>query len=104
MNVIKPRRIIYPVETLGGLETFSFGIYSAGQTIKLKWNYCPVAVWLSLIDLEDDDVSKVFSPGNGHTYNVQILSLNGEYFVDTIATAVWRKNVELVLIVESVAT
>lgn len=104
MTVLKPRRVINPVETLGGLEILSFGIFYAGQRVIVKWNYCPVAVWLSLIDLEDDDASKVFTPGDGHTYNVQILSLNGEYYADTAASATWRKNVELTLVIESLAS
>ena len=56
------------------------------------------------MDLEDDNASKVFTPGDGHTYNVQILSLNGEYHLDTAAAAAWRKNVEMDLIIESLAS
>jgi len=43
-------------------------------------------------------------PGDGRTYNVQILSLNGEYHLDTAAAAAWRKNVEMDLIIESLAS
>ena len=104
MTMIKPRRIIHPAETIGGVEFFSFGVFYAGQKVTVKWNYCPVATWLQLVDLEDDDASKVFTPGDGHTYNVQILSLNGEYFRDTASSEVWRKNVELVLMIESLVS
>jgi hypothetical protein len=104
MSILKPRRIIYPAETIGGVEFFSFGIFYAGQKVTVKWAYCPAAVWSDLVSLEDDDVSKVFTPGDGHTYNVQILSLNGEYFADTDTGATWRRNVELVLMIESLAS
>jgi hypothetical protein len=104
MSMVKAKRLVNPIETLGGLETFSFGIFYAGQRVALKWNYMPVAMWTQLLDLEDDDASKVFTPGDGRTYNVQILSLNGEYHIDQASSAVWRKNVELVLVVESLAS
>lgn len=104
MTILKPRRIIHPVETVGGVEFLSFGVFYAGQRVSVKWNYCRVAVWLQLVSLEADDAYKVFTPGDGHTYNVQILSLNGEYFLDTISSAVLRKNVELVLMVESLVS
>lgn len=101
MTVLKAHRIIHAAETVGGVEFFSFGVFNAGQKVFVKWKYCPVAVWNQLVSLESDDDSKVFTPGDGHTYNVQIMGLNGEYFVDTASSAVWRKNVELVLVVES---
>ena len=104
MTLVKQRRVVNPIETLGGLEIFSFGIYYAGQIVTVKWNYIPVAVWLELVSLEAADASKVFTPGDGHSYNVQILSLNGEYLADTAASATWRKNVELVLMIESLVS
>ena len=104
LTLLKPRRIIHPVETLGGVETLSFGVFYAGQRVTLRWNYMTSSQWASLVDLEDDDASKVFTPGDGHTYNVQILSLNGEYYLETATSAAWRKNVELNLIIESLAS
>lgn len=104
MTLVKQKRRVRPVETVGGLETLSFGMFYAGQQVVVKWNYCPVSVWSQLATLEADDVSKAFAPGDGHTYNVQIVSLNGEYYADTASSATWRKNVELVLVVESLVS
>lgn len=104
MTLMKPHRVINPVETLGGVEFFSFGVFYAGQKVTVKWNYCPVAMWTQLETLESDDVYKDFTPGDGHVYNVQILSLNGEYLRDTDTGQTWRKNVELVLMIESLVS
>ena len=104
MSLVKAKRVVNPIETVGGLETLSFGMYYAGQRVSVKWNYCPVSVWAQLVSLEAADASQSFVPGDGHTYNVQILSLSGEYYADTAASATWRKNVELVLVIESLVS
>jgi hypothetical protein len=104
MTLLKLRRVINPAETLGGVEFFSFGCFYAGQKVTVKWNYCPVATWAQLESLEATDVYQAFTPGDGHVYNVQILSLNGEYLRDTDTGQTWRKNVELVLMIESLVS
>jgi hypothetical protein len=104
MSMLKPKRVVQAQETVTGIQTLSFGMFYAGQVVTLKWNYIPVAVWIALLSLEDDDAGKVFVPGDGHTYNVQIMRLHGEYFIDQAASATWRKNVELTLVIESLVS
>jgi hypothetical protein len=95
------QRVAHEVETIGGVEFFSWGVTIAGKRIILKWDYMLTTQFNSLQTLLENDVGVTFQPGDGDTYNVQILRLNGAYFLDNEAAAELRKQVTLELIILS---
>jgi len=87
------------IKTLGGVAFFSWGSFQAGQEIKLPWSFMSTTQYDELSALLTADAQVVWDPENGSTYNVEILSLNGEYHLSAGADAAYRKNVELKLLI-----
>ena len=91
-------------KTLGGAEFFSWGCFIAGVELELFWTSMPTAQYADLLTLLKADAQVVWNPENGSTYNVQILSLNGQYHLDASGSATWRKQVKLKLVIISQAS
>jgi len=89
------------IKTLGGVAFYSWGTFIAGQEIVLPWSFMPTAQYGELLSLLTADAQVVWDPENGSTYNVEILSLNGEYHLSAGAGAAYRKNVEMKLLIIS---
>jgi hypothetical protein len=85
--------------TLGGAEFFSWGTTIKGKVIRLYWDYMPLAQWNQFISILTADSSCSWTTGGGNTYTVEILSLNGEYFIDNSALAEFRRDVNLEMII-----
>lgn len=92
------------LKTLGGIAFFSWGTFIAGQEILLPWSFMPTAQYAELLALLNADAQIVWDPENGATYNVEILSLAGEYHLSAGAAAAYRKNVKLKLLIISEVT
>lgn len=101
VSIITHERRTSSVKTLGGIEFFSWGSFLPGQEITLPWSFMPTAMYTSLLGLLTANAQVVWDPENGSTYNVEILSLNGEYHLSAGAGAAYRKNVELKLLIMS---
>jgi hypothetical protein len=102
-TVPKPERSAAAINTLGGVAFMSWGSFQAGQRVYLKWEYCSVAQFDAFQGLIEDDASIVWDPdvddGTNTLYDVEILSLNGDYFLDQSQAAVHRRNVSLQLVI-----
>jgi len=89
------------LKTMGGVAFFSWGTFIAGQEVKLPWSFMSTTQYGELLTLLTADAQVVWNPENGSTYNVEILSLHGEYHLSAGASAPYRKNVELKLLIMS---
>lgn len=101
MPVITEERRAKPTKTLGGVAFFSWGAFIEGQQVLLNWTSMPTAQYTQLLSLLNADAGLVWDPENGSTYNVEILSLIGDYHLDTSAGAAYRKNVKMILLIIS---
>jgi len=95
------KRSAAAAETVGGVEFFSWGTFIEGAEVTMTWEFMTVAQFASLVSLLTDDAQIVWTPGTGTTYNVQILDLQGEYFLDQTVGAQFRKDVTLKLVIIS---
>ena len=89
------------VKTLDGAAYFSWGAILPGIVLTLKWKYMSVAMFSQLETKNEDDDQIVFNPGSGTSYNVEIQSLKGAWFLDQTAGAQFRKDVSLELVIMS---
>jgi len=89
------------LDTLGGVAYFSWGTFYEGQIVPLKWNQCSTAQFNSLKTLFENDAEVVWNPEDGNTYNVEILSLTGDFHFSASGSAPYRKNVVMQLIIMS---
>lgn len=89
------------VPTYGGAAFFSWGMFIEGLEVTLEWDYMTEAMFEQLQSLLDDDESKVWDPQTGSTYNVQMLTLEGEYLTTSLLDAEWRQNVKLTMVIMS---
>ena len=87
------------VKTYSGAAYFSWGTLLVGQVVELTWEVCPLTQYNAIQTMNEADASVSFAPGNGTTYTVEIMSLKGEYFLDQTATAEYRQNVTLQLLI-----
>ena len=98
------------MQTYSSCAFFSWGVFIAGKTIPLDWDYMPRTMFDALQTLLESDDTLGFDPDleNGKTYTVEILSLNGKYYLtqgNTIDTEVaYRKDVKLELLIMSEVT
>lgn len=87
------------VNTYSGVAYFSWGTLLIGQILMLEWEFCPVTQYNAIHALLVADAAVNFIPGNGTTYSVEIMKLTGSYFMDQTATAEYRSNVKLELLI-----
>ena len=89
------------IETYGGIAYFSWGMFTAGQKIKLEWDWYDSASFDSLQTLLEDDEQKVWDPQTGTTYTVEMIKLDGKYLESALLDAPWRRDVVLELLIRS---
>jgi hypothetical protein len=87
------------VQTYEGAAYFSWGTLLVGQVLTLQWEICPVTQYNAIHALLVADAAVNFIPGNGTTYSVEVMKLTGSYFMDQTATAEYRENVTLELLI-----
>ena len=106
-----PKECTYPqkrkranvLETLGGVAYFSWGALLEGKIIELAWPGLETAQFEELMTLFEADAQVVFDPdvGLGVTYNVEILSLLGNFLAPYSGAAALKKNVTMKLVIIS---
>ena len=106
-----PETCIYPqkrkmasvVETLGGAAYFSWGCVLPGQILELNWPGMETTMFDELMTLFEADAQVIFDPdvGLGITYNVEILSLLGDFLAPYSGASGYKKNVEMKLVIIS---
>lgn len=103
ITLLRPDRFSAFTLTYAGVEFFSWGTSVIGKRIELSWDFLEAAHFDTLDTLFQSDSLAVFDPqdGSAHTYNVQILSLEGKYYE---GVTIHRKDVRLVLLIMSQAS
>jgi hypothetical protein len=105
-GVIKADKSCALVPTYEGAAFFNWGTVLQGKEIELRWDYMKETDFAILDALMDGDGTVVFDPqdGSGDTFNVWLISFDGEYYLemsDGTEAAVFRRNVVLVMAIES---
>jgi len=95
----KPNATVY---TYNGAGYFSWPPTIIGKIIELSWNLLPAADFAALDVLYQADSPVVFDPdeGDGKTYNVELVNLDGVYYFNRTM----RTEVKLSLRIFSVVT
>lgn len=101
MPIENQRRSAAAVETLDGVQFYSWGTFLAGRQITLHWNYMTPDDFSYLETILEADAQVVWRPRTGSDYNVQVMNLSGEYFISVKSDATYRKNVDLTLLIVS---
>lgn len=92
------------VDTLGGVEFFSWGPFLEGQPIEIKWRWMATTMFNAIYALLIADAQVPWDPENGSTYNVEITGFTGDYHLSTYSAAANKKNVTLKLTIISQAS
>lgn len=101
---IKKRRCS-DIDTLGGVEFFSWGLYIEGQEITMKWAAMTTDQYNSLRALLYADAQIVWNPDASDssigpiTYEVEIKALKGDFHMSKKADAPYRRKVELKFVI-----
>lgn len=100
------RKMASVIETLGGGAYFSWGCVLPGQILELYWPGMETTMFEELITLFEADAQVVFDPdvGLSTTYNVEILSLLGDFLAPYSGAAAYKKNVKMELVIMSEVT
>ena len=108
MTMIRGDKICNYVLTYSGVAFFSWGATVVGKVIDLEWNAMPSTQFDSLDTVMNADATCIFNPGitgSTQTYEVNILGLDGEYFIDPESSVDrWRLNCKLSLLIMSEVT
>lgn len=101
MDVITPIRYAAKVKTYTSVAFFSWGTDIVGQVLRLMFNGISTDQYDQFLTLLEADAALVFDPQDGEskTYNVEMLNLNGEYFI--FLDSGYRRNVTLDLLILS---
>lgn len=108
MTIIKSEKICNHILTYDGVAFYSWGKSIVGKVIDLRWNAMPSTMFDALDTLIADDATCIFNPnipGSTVTYEVNILGLDGEYFISQESSAqFYRRNCNLRLLIMSEVT
>jgi len=89
------------VETLDGVQFFSWGMFLSGTQIELHWEHMGSTQFSSIETIFETDTQVIWRPGHGTNYNVQVMELSGEYFISLQDDANHRQNIDLILLIIS---
>lgn len=101
MTLITPDRISAMKKTYSNVAFFSWGNTLVGKVLELKWPLLSFAEFDVLDTLFQADSSVVFDPGvpsPTDTYTVEIIALDGKYYMQTTR----RTNVRMKLLILAV--
>ena len=104
MTMIRAEKPIASVQTYSSVAAFTWDASIIGKRILLSWNAMPSAQFDSLDTIYQTGAVVVFNPTDyigTATYNVEVLSLNGEYWA---GIAEHRINCEMELLIMSIVT
>jgi hypothetical protein len=104
MTLIQKDREVAHQKTYSNVALFSWGASYIGKPIELSWSIMTSSQYASLQTIYEADTQVVFDPqdGTAKTFNVEILSLDGEYFIHlSNAAGHYRKNVKMQLLIMS---
>ena len=98
-GILKEEKYTGVVLTYGSIGYFSFGTSIVGKQILLEWNWMKQSQFDTLNGLYLSDESKIWIPGDGYIYTVEILKLDGMYFEVSGLDAPYRKEVKMLLLI-----
>lgn len=105
MTVIRAEKKTASVETYSGVAYFSWPASIVGKIIEMTWNWMSGDKFNDLDTIYAADNEVVFNPNDtrGLTFNVNILSLDGEYLMGGggVSSTAIRTNVKLRLLIMS---
>lgn len=104
MSLINARRRSAMVDTYDGIAFFTWGTILDGVQVVMEWPFMKTGTFASLDNFLQLDSSLVLNPqdGSGHTYNAEILSLEGEYHRGlSVAANTYRTNIKMTLVITS---
>lgn len=109
MTMLRPDKKCSFLETYSSVSYFSWGSTIVGKVVDLSWNLMPSTqfVLLDAVYVADEAVNFDPSiPGSTVQYNVNVLSLNGEYFLNQESTSQdsCRQNVSMQILIMSQVT
>jgi hypothetical protein len=103
MTLIRADRISAAVQTYTSVAFYSWGARLIGKVVTLSWNAMTSTQFNALDAIFQADATVVFNPtdivGGSTTYNVEIVSLNGEYLAGVLEL---RINCTMELLIMSV--
>jgi hypothetical protein len=83
MTVLRADRITATAQTYTSVAFYSWGARLIGKTITLSWNAMTATQFTALDAIFQADAAVVWNPidivGGSTTYNVEIVTFNGEY-------------------------
>lgn len=106
LTVIKAAKSCAVVRTLGGAAFFNWGTVLPGTPIEARWDKMLETEFAAIDDMMDADGTVVLDPqdGSGSTFNVWLVSFDGDYYLeisDGTDANVFRQNVVLQIVIES---
>lgn len=108
MDMIRPEKICKAALTYSSVHYFSWGATIVGKQIELRWNGMPSTMFDALDTIYKNDTVVVFNPnipGSTETYNVNLLDLQGQYFISQESSSnYYRTNCKLRLLIMSTTT
>lgn len=102
-DIPKDYRSSSTISTYTGTAFFSFGIFTGGQEVTLKWDWMTSTMFGILQTLIEADEPNNWNTQLGTIYIVEIISLDGKYVLSALSDAPWRQDVKLDLLIKSVA-
>ena len=108
MTMIREDKICSSELTFSDVAYFSWGASIIGKPITLHWNACPASQFAKFDTFYASDLPLIFDPTLTEvpadtTYNVEMTSLDGDYFLGGYDTGAgsWRENVTMTLLILS---
>ncbi len=74
------------VETYQSVAYLSWGSTVVGRVIDFSWNAMPGDMWYQLETFYENDTPLTWTPDNAHTYTVEMIALNGSYYIGYVDT------------------
>jgi len=89
MTLIQKDRIVASIQTYTSVALFSWGASIIGKVIELVWPFMTTSEYTSFQTIDEADAQVVFNPkdDSSKTYNVEVLSLDAEYFINLSDTS-----------------
>lgn len=104
MSSPESKKSVSPQETYTGSAIFTFGTYLQGQQVTLEWDGMSETEYQALRTIYLMTGPVVWTLGNSWSYNVVVLSFEGDYIEHQILyDAPFRINCKMVLDIRSTA-
>jgi len=108
MTILKSDKVCSFIKTYDGVAFFSWGKSIVGKEIMLNWAAMPSTMFDAIDALIATDTTAVWDPnipGSTVTYSVNLLGLNGAYWISKeSSSAYYRKDCSLRILIMSEVT